>query len=83
MNSTSDFLSRRNIMYYLQEEEFYLCIYGTREGDTILFHHEGGVDVGDVDSKANSMEVKTIYTYAQNYKLHIRTSVTHTCYLSN
>lgn len=38
-------------------EEFYLCIYGTREGDTILFHHEGGVDVGDVDSKANMMEV--------------------------
>lgn len=35
-----------------QEEEFYVCIYATREGDVVLFHHEGGVDVGDVDSKA-------------------------------
>uniref|UniRef100_A0A673NAD1 ATP-citrate synthase n=1 Tax=Sinocyclocheilus rhinocerous TaxID=307959 RepID=A0A673NAD1_9TELE len=35
-----------------QEEEFYVCIYATREGDYMLFHHEGGVDVGDVDSKA-------------------------------
>lgn len=29
-----------------------MCIYATREGDYMLFHHEGGVDVGDVDSKA-------------------------------
>ncbi|KAK7919545.1 hypothetical protein WMY93_010829 [Mugilogobius chulae] len=35
-----------------QEEEFYVCIYATREGDHVLFHHEGGVEVGDVDSKA-------------------------------
>ncbi|XP_072524063.1 ATP-citrate synthase [Salminus brasiliensis] len=35
-----------------QEEEFYTCIYATREGDYVLFHHEGGVEVGDVDSKA-------------------------------
>ncbi|XP_067825442.1 ATP-citrate synthase isoform X3 [Heptranchias perlo] len=35
-----------------QEEEFYVCIYAAREGDYVLFHHEGGVDVGDVDSKA-------------------------------
>ncbi|XP_035260855.1 ATP-citrate synthase isoform X1 [Anguilla anguilla] len=35
-----------------QEEEFYVCIYATREGDYVLFHHEGGVDVGDVDAKA-------------------------------
>lgn len=39
-------------MTFPQEEEFYVCIYATREGDYILFHHEGGVDVGDVDSKA-------------------------------
>lgn len=36
----------------LQEEEFYVCIYATREGDYVLFHHEGGVEVGDVDAKA-------------------------------
>ncbi|XP_060795289.1 ATP-citrate synthase isoform X2 [Neoarius graeffei] len=40
-----------------QEEEFYICIYATREGDHVLFHHEGGVDVGDVDSKAQHLMV--------------------------
>ncbi|KAL9936458.1 hypothetical protein V8E36_004526 [Tilletia maclaganii] len=32
--------------------EFYVCINSAREGDYILFTHEGGVDVGDVDAKA-------------------------------
>uniref|UniRef100_A0A3Q2UDG2 ATP-citrate synthase n=1 Tax=Fundulus heteroclitus TaxID=8078 RepID=A0A3Q2UDG2_FUNHE len=40
---------------HLQEEEFYVCIYAAREGDYVLFHHEGGVDVGDVDSKAQKL----------------------------
>ena len=40
-----------------QEEEAYVCIYSTREMDVILFHHEGGVDIGDVDSKAVKLEV--------------------------
>ncbi|XP_064647409.1 ATP-citrate synthase-like isoform X1 [Lineus longissimus] len=40
-----------------QEEEFYACIYSSRDSDTILFHHEGGVDVGDVDAKAVKMEI--------------------------
>lgn len=40
-----------------QEEEFYMCIYATREGDHVLFHHEGGVEVGDVDSKAQRLMV--------------------------
>ena len=35
-----------------QSDEFYICINNKRQGDEILFHHEGGVDVGDVDSKA-------------------------------
>jgi ATP citrate (pro-S)-lyase len=30
----------------------YICIYSNREGEAILFHHEGGIDIGDVDSKA-------------------------------
>ncbi|XP_023691293.1 ATP-citrate synthase [Paramormyrops kingsleyae] len=38
-----------------QEEEFYICIYAAREGDYVLFHHEGGVDVGDVDAKAQKL----------------------------
>lgn len=32
-----------------------MCIYATREGDYVLFHHEGGVDVGDVDTKAKKL----------------------------
>lgn len=42
---------------HTQSEEFYLCIYSHRYGDTILFHHEGGVDIGDVDAKAVKMDV--------------------------
>ena len=38
-------------MNWLQEEEYYVCIYSHRYADTILFHHEGGVDIGDVDNK--------------------------------
>lgn len=41
----------------VQEEEFYVCIYAAREGDFVLFHHEGGVDVGDVDAKAQKLLV--------------------------
>ena len=37
---------------HAQSDEFYICINNKRQGDEILFHHEGGVDVGDVDSKA-------------------------------
>jgi len=40
-----------------QEEEFYVCVYAAREGDYVLFHHEGGVDVGDVDAKARKLLV--------------------------
>lgn len=32
--------------------EYYVCINSQREGDEILFTHEGGVDIGDVDAKA-------------------------------
>lgn len=38
-------------------EEAYVCIYSHRTADTILFHHEGGVDIGDVDAKALKLEV--------------------------
>ena len=41
-----------------QEEEAYACIYSIRDKDVILFHHEGGVDIGDVDSKAVKLEVE-------------------------
>ncbi|CAF95829.1 unnamed protein product, partial [Tetraodon nigroviridis] len=42
---------------HTQEDEFYVCIYATREGDHVLFHHEGGADVGDVDAKAQRLMV--------------------------
>ena len=41
-----------------QSEEAYVCIYSVRDKDIILFHHEGGVDIGDVDSKAVKLEVE-------------------------
>ncbi|XP_052893608.1 ATP-citrate synthase isoform X1 [Anopheles moucheti] len=38
-------------------EEAYVCIYSHRTADTILFYHQGGVDIGDVDAKALKLEV--------------------------
>jgi ATP citrate (pro-S)-lyase len=37
--------------------EYYVCINSAREGDTILFTHEGGVDIGDVDEKALKLDI--------------------------
>lgn len=34
-----------------------MCIYSHRHADTILFYHEGGVDIGDVDAKALKLDV--------------------------
>jgi len=42
-----------------QEEEFYICLHSTRNYDEILFYHEGGVDVGDVDEKAEKLQIPT------------------------
>lgn len=39
------------------EEEAYVCIYSHRTADTILFHHQGGVDIGDVDAKALKLDI--------------------------
>lgn len=52
------YLLKNFILFLLpvvQAEEFYVCIYASREGDYVLFHHEGGVDVGDVDAKAQKL----------------------------
>ena len=40
---------------HAQETEYYVNINSVREGDYILFYHEGGVDVGDVDAKAEKL----------------------------
>jgi len=42
-----------------QEEEFYICVHSLRYYDEVLFYHEGGVDVGDVDEKAERMQIPT------------------------
>jgi ATP citrate (pro-S)-lyase len=38
-------------------DEYYVCIQSDREGEEILFYSQGGIDVGDVDSKAKRMHV--------------------------
>jgi ATP citrate (pro-S)-lyase len=40
-----------------QTDEYYLAILSQRDGDEILFHHEGGINVGDVDAKAARMKI--------------------------
>jgi len=40
-----------------QQDEYYLAIISQREGDEILFHHEGGINVGDIDTKAQRLFV--------------------------
>jgi ATP citrate (pro-S)-lyase len=42
---------------YEESDECYLAITATAEGDTIMFYHQGGINVGDVDSKAERLEV--------------------------
>jgi len=38
--------------------EYYVCINSAREGDSVLFTHEGGVDIGDVDAKALKLDIR-------------------------
>ncbi len=40
-----------------ESDECYVSIMSTRTGDAILFYHQGGVNVGDVDAKASRMDV--------------------------
>lgn len=42
---------------HAQETEYYICVYAERHYDVILFTHEGGVDIGDVDAKAERITV--------------------------
>jgi ATP citrate (pro-S)-lyase len=37
-------------------DECYIAIMSTKDGDTIMFYNEGGINVGDVDSKAARLE---------------------------
>ena len=42
---------------HTQDEELYLCIRATRDGNDILYSSKGGVDIGDVDTHAQKIEV--------------------------
>jgi ATP citrate (pro-S)-lyase len=45
------------------DTEYYICVNSDREGDNILFTHEGGIEVGDVDAKALRLQVKVNTTF--------------------
>ncbi|HKM51600.1 MAG TPA: ATP citrate lyase citrate-binding domain-containing protein [Candidatus Bathyarchaeia archaeon] len=38
-------------------DEYYLSITTSREGDEIMFYHKGGIEIGDVDQKAAKLQV--------------------------
>ncbi|MEM4728177.1 MAG: ATP citrate lyase citrate-binding domain-containing protein [Thermoplasmata archaeon] len=40
-----------------EEDEYYVAIVSVRNGDTIMFYHQGGINVGDVDAKAEKWMV--------------------------
>lgn len=53
-----------------QNTEYYININSVREGDWILFTDEGGVDVGDVDAKAQKLLVPVDLTqYPSNNEI--------------
>lgn len=50
--------------------EYYININSVRDGDWILFTHEGGVDVGDVDAKAEKILIPVdLSQYPSNEQL--------------
>ncbi|OON16527.1 hypothetical protein X801_07660, partial [Opisthorchis viverrini] len=53
-----------------QSEEYYICIYTERESNVILFHHEGGVDVGAVDEKVRILAEFVVDLHRVFDKLH-------------
>ncbi|KAJ4307204.1 beta subunit of ATP citrate lyase [Collariella sp. IMI 366227] len=52
------------------DTEYYININSVRDGDWILFTHEGGVDVGDVDAKAEKLLIPVDLTqYPSNEEI--------------
>ena len=39
------------------DDEYYLAVTSSREADQIMFYHKGGMEVGDVDQKAEKLTV--------------------------
>ena len=42
-----------------QDEESYICMYSGRDEDCILFYHAGGIDIGNVEDKAELIKIPT------------------------
>lgn len=60
---------------HVQTDEYYICIFASRDKDTILFTHEGGVDVGDVDAKALKVEISVGDALTESHVSSLFTSV--------
>ena len=48
---------------HTEEQEMYCAIFGTKMGDRILFYHQGGVDIGDVDEKATAIDIGIVLAF--------------------
>ena len=48
-------MNKKKIVKSFQNEEAYICIYSKRDHDAILFTHEGGIDIGNVEEKAKTL----------------------------
>ena len=48
-----------NVSNNFQEDESYICIYSGRDDDCILFYHAGGIDIGNVEEKAELLKIPT------------------------
>jgi ATP citrate (pro-S)-lyase len=40
-----------------ESDEYYVAITSNRDGDKILFYHQGGINVGDVDAKSSKLQI--------------------------
>ena len=56
---------------YFQEDESYICIYSGRDEDCILFYHAGGIDIGNVEEKAELLKIPTMGCDAETSKQYI------------
>lgn len=51
------FIIDKYVPHNLELDEYYLCIRSNRDGEEILFSDCGGINVGDVDSKAKRLQI--------------------------
>ncbi|GBB83658.1 hypothetical protein RclHR1_10360003 [Rhizophagus clarus] len=51
------------------DTEYYININSVRDGDYILFTHEGGIEVGDVDAKALKLLIPVDETYPSSQEI--------------